>query len=324
MRRRQLPTAVVALVSALVLAACQGQGPRAGSAETAGAPAPAIGLWVERAPSLEGALYLLSGPDLYSGNVLEARLPAGDLRPLTANPPSFGISALSASDAGLAVATAENGSDQLRLLARGHSALWGKASASIPSIDGRGRVLAARGTDTGYAIDLYVPGRSRRTLLPNDRDSPAVVWGPRASVLIAQPTEGGARGGSFVEERDTRGRLIRREGPLEDYVSLLANPYPDRQPVTAVRPGTSASGFVLSDDLTRTIPIPSDWDIGCWNPSGTALLVTKGTSVGLWRPGRPRQVTVVGASTVPIFDCAWLTGPIRGLPPALPEPSPSG
>lgn len=328
MRRLQLPTLVLALASVLALAACQGQGPLAGPGDTVDAVASGgvepPGLWDGQSLLLEGALYVLSGPDAYSADVLEARLPGGELRRLTANPRGFGISALSASDAGIALASAENGSDQLRVLAGGRSALWGRQSAMGPSIDGRGRVLAARGTDTGSATDVYVPGRPRRELLPNDPRDPAAVWGRHGTVLVAAPTQPGPGVATRLQERDVQGRLVRDLGRPGGRFSLLANPYPDRQPVTALRPGMHATGFVLTDDLKRTIPVPSDWDIGCWNPHGTALLVTKGTSVGLWRPGRPRQVTVVGASAVPIFDCAWLTGPIRGLPPALPERSPSG
>lgn len=300
------------LLTAVVLIGLAGcrAGPAEGpAAPTAEAVAPGT-LWRGIAPDLAGSLYLLTGAEPYSANLFEVALPSGPLRQLTDNPPAYGISSFSASRAGIALATAENGWDQLRVIAAGRSAMWGDDGASVPSIDARGRVLAARPSDTGYAIELYAAGEPRRVLLPNDERSPAAVWGPGGSVLVAAPGERGVAGPTRIEVRDDRGRLVRDVGRPGGFFGLLANPYPDRQPVTGVRPGREHGGFVLAADLASAVEVPRGWQIGCWNPPGTALLVVRGRRVGLWRPARPDEVRSIGTSSVPVLACSWLREPL--------------
>ncbi|MCX6401377.1 MAG: hypothetical protein NTX33_15785 [Propionibacteriales bacterium] len=280
---------------------------------TAGADGHLATLWEGPAPSLVGTLYVLAGPDEYSANVLEVDLADGTVRRLTENPEGYGVSSFAASPGGVALATAENGSDQLRVIALGESAMWGRASASEPSIDRRGRVLVARGTDTGSAIDLYEPGEPRRMMLPNDPRDPGAVWGPRGSVLVAGPTDPAAAAPTLLQVYDDRGRLVRNAGRPGGHFGLLANPYPDRQPVTGVRSDKRMSGFVFSDDLTRVTPVPRAWRIGCWDPDGNRLLVLRGKTIGIWDPSHTQEVEITATSTVDVLACSWLRRPAGGV-----------
>lgn len=304
-RRRRWLLAAVIIIG---LTGCR-SGPAGDRVDADAEPAAPGTLWEGAAPDLAGTLYVLTGPEPYSANLLEVSLPSGPPRQLTRNPQAYGISSFSASRAGIALATAENGWDQLRVIAAGTSALWGDDGASVPSIDQRGRVLAARPSDTGVGIDLYEPGRGRRELLPDDPRDPAAVWGPAGSVLVAAPGERGVAGPTRIEVRDDRGRLVRDAGRPGGYFGLLANPYPDRQPVTGVRPGREHGGFVLAADLATAVEVPRGWQIGCWSPRGTELLVVRGRTVGLWRQARPGEVESIGTSSVPVLACSWVQRP---------------
>ena len=299
---------LLAAVLAVGLAGCRA-GPGAEPSPDPTRPAAPRTLWQGEAPALGGTLYVLTGPEPYSANVVQVALPSGATRQLTHNPQAYGISSFSASRAGIALATAENGWDQLRVIAAGQSAMRGDEGESVPSIDARGRVLAARPSDTGYAIDLYLPGKPRRVLVPNDRRNPAAVWGPGGTVLVAAPGERGVAGPTRIEVRDDRGRLVRDAGRPGGYFGLLANPYPDRQPVTGVRPGREHGGFVFAADLATAVEVPRGWQVGCWRPDGAELLVVRGNTVGLWRPAHPDDVDTIATTSVPVYACQWLDRP---------------
>ncbi len=321
------------LAAALAAAALVGTAGCAGSSSPpvrpSTSPATATPLWVSGTTRLPGTLYVLAGPKDISANVYEVSGAGQALRAMTANPPDYGISQFAASSAGVAVATAERGFDQLRILDSASSKPT-EAAASAPSINARGEVLVARPTKNSYVIDRYrIRGAKTPTAsvyLPAEAHQSTAVWGAGGTVVTARRTEAGLGGPTEIGVRSASGGVLRTTVLHGMYVDLLSNPYPDRQPITGFRTDSAGGGAVFGADLMIVGTVPAPWSVGCWNPSGSALLVSQGRKVGLWHP-RTGRITIVGEAQVRIRGCAWLSAPAAGtaaVVAALARTAPAG
>ena len=58
----------------------------------------------------------------------------------------------------------------------------------------------------------------------------------------------------------------------------------------------------------RRAVLPHGWQPWSWNPAGTALPMLRGTTLGIWSPATPGQVTSIAAITAgfEIEDISWL------------------
>ena len=144
-----------------------------------------------------GAYYLLAGRSLSSLNVWEVG-PGGALTQLTHAPPGHGIDALAASDAGIIVGDAADGTDRLARWTR-HGPLWLRHSYRGPLVQGSSPDISGHGTigyvtppsgsgthrDADFAIWTQPSFTSRATVVYRQRrplDGP--VFGPHGQIAI--------------------------------------------------------------------------------------------------------------------------------------------
>ena len=124
-----------------------------------------------------GAYYLLAGRSLSSLNVWEVG-PGGALTQLTHAPPGHGIDALAASDVGIIVGDAADGTDRLARWTR-HGPLWLRHSYRGPLVQGSSPDISGHGT-IGYVTPPAGSGAHR--------DANFVIWTPpsftRTSTLL--------------------------------------------------------------------------------------------------------------------------------------------
>ena len=280
----------------------------------AGRPLPAA--TAARLPA--GAYYLLAGPGLNSLNVWEVG-PGRTMTQITHNRAGHGIDALAASESGIVVGDAGNGTDRLARWTR-HGPSWLRhgqrgplIAGSSPDIRGDGAIgyvtppsgsgahrdanftIWTQPSFTGRATAVY---RQRRPL-----DGP--VFGPRGQIAIEGWT------GPRSDRKPTvliyaGGQVATLSTGVSAIPSQLA--WGHRAPALAVAfPGHRAE-LLYTDGRRR--PLPSGWQPLAWNPSGTQLLMQSATSLGIWSaatPGRVRMVGVITSGTQ-ILQAVWLSG----------------
>jgi hypothetical protein len=266
-----------------------------------------------------GAYYLLAGRSLSSLNVWEVG-PGGALTQLTHAPPGHGIDALAASDAGIIVGDAADGTDRLARWTR-HGPLWLRHSYRGPLVQGSSPDISGHGTigyvtppigsgthrDADFAIWTQPSFTSRATVVYRQRRPLAgPVFGPHGQIAIQGWT--GRQGSRHP------GVLIYRHGDVTTLTtgvsaipSLLA--WGHRAPALAVAFPAHRAELLFPDG--RRQPLPHGWQPLAWNEAGTQLLMQSTTGLGIWSVTAPRQVRTVGIITpgMQILQAVWLASP---------------
>jgi hypothetical protein len=266
----------------------------------------------------DGAFYLLAGRDLGSLNVWEVT-PDGRERLLTRCRPGYGIDAFAASRAGIILAEAAGGVENLaRLTSRGpawlrpHGDGGTMLRGSSPAIRADGTIgyvtppgkSGSQGARADFAIWIRhsftgPPGmllRQRRAL-----DGP--VFGPGGGVAV----EG------WVGPHDQRrpGIIIYGRGPvrrLSTGVSAIPSLVAWGEHAPALALAFPANDAELLFPGGQRQALPAGWQPLAWNPAGSELLMESATALGIWSRSAPGQVTRIGGITpgAQILQAAWL------------------
>jgi hypothetical protein len=268
-----------------------------------------------------GAYYLLAGPSLASLNVWEVG-PGRTMTQVTDNRAGHGIDALAASEAGIVVADAANGTDRLARWTR-HGLAWLRHGRHGPFILGSSPNIRGNGTigyvtppsgsgahrNANFAIWIQPSFNGRATVVYRQRrplEGP--VFGPHGQIAFEGWT------GPARNRRPTV--LIYRDGQVaavrtgvSAIPSLLA--WGHRAPALAVAFPEHRAELLFTNG--RRQPLPSGWQPLAWNPSGTQLLMQSATSLGIWSataPGHVRTVGVINPGML-ILQAVWLSGQAR-------------
>lgn len=311
---KQRARAVLAGLAALFtvgLLGCSGHAPRSGPEP----PVPPATL--KRLPA--GVFYMLAGrPNMYSANIWEVTSTAGEVQ-LTHNRASFGVSWFSASRAGIVMADASNGADELAKLTA-HGPQWLPVGhARQPEIGGQAPAIAPDGEIT-YVV-------------------PPANYGPAHNYFAVWVTS------SFSE----RGRIIYKQpdtvvgesfGP-QDQIAVMNRPYfppihgkhahlliisPDGKVKVLYTPFWSLAEVVWQPNAIalavasvahqteliyrggRRQMLPRGWLPLSWSPAGSQLLVQHGALLGLWSPSASNRVDVLGKTSrhFTVLNVDWL------------------
>jgi hypothetical protein len=311
-------TRVVAGLSVLLIAGSAGcSGSRSAPQGGPGVPVPAATL--HRLPA--GTFYLLAGwPNVYSANVWEIT-PSGHEIQLTHNPAGFGVSWFSASRAGIVMADASGGADELaRLTKRG--AQWLPAGHTRqPEIGGSAPQIASNGEIT-YVV-------------------PPANYGPAHNDNAIWVTSSFSAPGHIIykQRSDLGGEAFGPGGQIAVMNRPYDPPYPGKHahllvisPAGAVR--TMPTPFWSLDTVSwqpdavalavssvtnrteliypggRTRMLPRGWQPLAWNPAGSKLLLQDGLLLGLWSAAAPRGIIVLGQTSrhFTVLNVDWLAG----------------
>lgn len=265
-----------------------------------------------------GVFYLLAGPNPLSCNVWEVSR-SGKETELTHNRPNFGISSFGASRAGIVMADASTGADELvRLTAHGIVPLPGQHLGS-PAINRRGEIAAVRppgGTGTKAYFYLVVkksfsaqPQRTYRQHTPLG----GLAWGPHSSAAtLSSPHPPGTTGPNaklLVVGPSGHVRVLKT-----GFTNLSEVVWNERTPLLAVA-NWQGAGEIISLTGVRH-KLPTGWWPAAWDAAGTRLLVRKNGSpgrLGLWSSQHPARVRIIGSvnSHKVISQVAWLASKSR-------------
>jgi len=264
-----------------------------------------------------GAFYLLAGTDLASLNVWEVT-PGGQEKQLTHNQRGYGIDALAASGAGIILADAANGVDDLaRWTSHGPSWLHlphdprSLVRGSSPDIRGNGTigyvtppVRSATGGSSDFAIWTQRSFNGQAELVYRQyRPLDGPVFGPGGQIAI-EGWDGrpGMRQPTMIIYGHGGSRKLHTG--VSAIPSLVA--WGQHAPALAIAfPAHDAE--LLFPDGTRQ-PLPHGWQPIAWNPAGSALLMQSPTALGVWSPQTPGRVATIGTLTpgVQILQAVWL------------------
>jgi hypothetical protein len=270
-----------------------------------------------------GTAYLLIGQPA-SANVWQAdhAHPSGER--LTANPPGLGISWLSASAAGLALADARTSVDvvssyrdhRVQPLPAGHGA--------APEISPTGTIayIGIPGSASGHGPDTWrveltsaYGGPSRILYQQPAPDLAPMAWGPDGQLAVVSSP---CQGTSEILILDPGGQVRDRlRAHLASFCFLAWNA---RAPGLAIgsNPGLALTGTGAHAEMLATsgkqTMIPPGWLPMCWSPDGTTLLVAHGSAIGLWHPRAPSRISPLGSTGHygPLNGCSWLAVPAAG------------
>lgn len=300
--RRRRPAgslpALVAVLGLTAVAGCSGGGHR---------PVATGPLSSEHLPP--GVLYLLAGPSDTSYNLWEVK--GGRQVELTHDRAGYGISSFDASRAGIVLADASSGVDELaRLTARGPQRLPDD-HASAPCIDGAGRIAFVK---VGYPLRFLLEVKASfvspaRVVYRASQPLILMGWGP-GGALVAIGDDyppGDGTGPERVIIVDGSGARVKAV-PL-DHPGLVV--WSATAPGMAVESWTNRTVYV--SDTGQVLSMPTEWSPLTWSPDGRELLVASSDRLGLWVPGRG-AVKIVATITpgVAVGHAAWLDRPAEG------------
>ena len=258
-----------------------------------------------------GKLYLLLGQPS-SGNVWRVDISTKRDRQITHNPQGFGVSWISGSSAGVVLADARRGVDELAELHGDTVVPRPEGHTVTPAINEDGQIAFVQIPDI---VNKSEPQNYRIAITSDNGIQPhsiygqplplaALAWGPdRKLAFISIPEGMQPRVPPELLVLDADGQVSQR---LHPRVTALSAPvWSPAAPAIAVN-GSNGSSEVIFRDL-REIALPAGWLAGCWNPQGTVLLLTKNDRIGLWRPTRPKGFQELGrVRTGPVTGCSWV------------------
>jgi hypothetical protein len=310
----RLALAAAGALAAAALAGCWGQG--------SALPAPPDGgrqvvtaAWPLQASAMRhlppGVIYLLTG-SAPPGLQLWAVSAAGGQQQLTHSPPGSGISDFGVSAAGIVLAGAQGGVDNLARWS-GHGPVWfhpaGHPGAFVhgqaPDISGDGSIVyetpppGAGGPGKSFAFWTLRSFTGHPRLLYRHRFDPGdPVFGPHGQLAIVGHKRALIFGHGRLTRRFRTGAALGNPPAWNAHAPALAVDYAHR-PATLYYP----SG--------RRLRLPAGWHVLSWNPAGTALLVQMPPQLGSWSPKAPHRVTVIGSTTphFPVTAARWLSAP---------------
>lgn len=257
-----------------------------------------------------GTIYLLVGKPA-SGNVWRVDLPSRASAQLTHNRAGFGISWLSASAAGLVLADAASGIDDVSVY-RDHRSTDLAGHGVTPVISPTGSVAYVPVPDTGASWSVVErPASGGSAQIRYQQGSPdlgALAFGPDNQLaVISGPSSAGADVLVFTGNT-TQPRTI---DPGISTIGFLV--WGAKAPGIAV--GDLAGYGELIDPGSNVItPLPGHWTPECWSPDGSRLVVSQGDRLGIWQLAASERVDDLGvmSGAAPLTGCSWLTGPAAG------------
>lgn len=293
------------------------------AAPSARVAAPSAGLPLSRAVAERlpaGVFYLLAGTDPASYNLWQVSN-AGTEVQLTHNNPGLGISDFGASPAGIVMADAASGYDELaRLTSRGAIFLK-NGDGSGPVINSAGEICYEMptydksGNTTGFDLvikkSFTAPGRVVR----HQKDAiTGNVWGPDQSVAVLSGSHYPGTAGPIprVFTMDKSGKITQIHASIQKNLSSLV--WNEQGGGIGVGAWNNKGEVIYSGSRRYTLPV--GWTPATWNPDGTQLLVWgpgPGRKIGLWSPAKPNSIKVIGllAKKFAIGDFAWLAKPAK-------------
>jgi hypothetical protein len=242
-----------------------------------------------------GVFYLLAGRRISDTNVWQVG-PGGRETQLTHNPPGFGISAFAASRAGIILADARYGVDDLaRWTRRGASwlrprhARKGFILGSVPDVGTDGRItyetMPVGVTKVqGFTIWSRRSFTGRQEAVFKRRADPGnPALGPRDQIAIV----GVGRKQVIIVSRRGKVRSLRTRFSL-GYPPVWG----ERAPALAVSFKAHAAELFFPGG--RREQLPGGWHPLAWSPAGGKLLMQSGAALGIWSMSAPRQVVAIG------------------------------
>jgi hypothetical protein len=279
------------------------------------ADAPFLAATVRHLPS--GAFYLLAGRDLATLNVWEIT-PGGQQKQLTHNKRGYGIDALAASPAGILLADAANGVDDLAMWTS-HGPSWLHAPndprllirGSSPDIRGNGTIgyvtppaKSGTGGSSYFAIWTQRSVNGRADLVYRQgRPLAGPAFGPGGQIAIEGWTgQPGQLKPTVIIYRNGRSRTL--QTGVSAIPSLVA--WGEHAPALAIAFPAHQAELLFTDGRRQSLP--SGWQPIAWNPSGSELLMQSATALGVWSPRTPDRVVNLGLLTpgVQLLQAVWL------------------
>jgi hypothetical protein len=294
------------------LAGCSGAVPRSGP----GLPIP-VGT-PHHLPA--GVFYLLAGwPNAYSANIWEVT-PSGREVQLTHNRVGYGVSWFSASSAGIVMADASNGVDELARLTP-HGAEWLPAGhARQPEIGGESPQIAGSG-EISYVVPPanYGPAHNDnavwvtpsfsapgRIVYQQVDDLGGLGFGPSGQIAVMnRPYDPPIHGKpAHILIISPSGKVAIVYTPFTELGTLIWQPNAIALAVSAVSGRTE-----LIFGGNRREMLPGRWQPLSWSPAGDELLVQHGLTLGVWSPSAPRQVAVIARTNrnFAVLNVDWLS-----------------
>jgi hypothetical protein len=278
----------------------------------AGGPLPAATM--RRLPA--GVFYLLAGPTLPSLNVWEVTAATG-ARQLTHNPLGYGISSFAASAAGIILADARHGIDNLARW-RTNGAVWlhpaGQPQALIhgesPDISDAGDIAYETPPSPGHSdFRNWVQRGFRghpRVVYRHRFDIGGPVFGPHGQIVLSGPT------GPWLSGHKPRVVILSSGGKphtLKTGFAELGYPiaWAPHAPALAMASWQHVGKVFYPGG--RQALLPPGWQPLTWNTRGTQLLMRSRSQLGTWSPQQPHKVTVIGGinQRYLLIQVSWLS-----------------
>jgi hypothetical protein len=314
-------------VASIAIAASAGCSAAADQAATTSHPSPVAATSIAQpipVPQLKhlppGAIYILGGMTASDSNLWQVAS-TGIEEKLTSNPRGFGIDSFAASQAGIVLADAQYGADQLARWTW-HGPQWlrlpGHAKTYIngqePGIRPDGQILyllppaePGHHGDRDYTLWVKKSFAGPARMIYRQRTFPGVpIFGPRGQVAVVGPI-----GPSTAKSPKPGIVIISRTGKIRKlspgFTELGYPPvWGQNAPALAIPPWKGPARLIFPDGRHQTLP--TGWRPEAWNPSGTALLMLSKTSLGIWSLRNPGKVKAIARLTpgFEIDQVSWL------------------
>jgi len=267
-----------------------------------------------------GVFYVLAGPNPGSFNLWEVTDNGNEVQ-LTRNKIGYGISAFGASEAGVVMADAASGLDELAKLTSHGPVLLPEGRGSGPDISDSGRVSFI--TPAYDKAHPYFDLRVMRSLSAparvayQQRAALSATWGPKDAIAAVSGGHPPGTKGPDPRLLIITGHQIRiLKTPLANTLSNVT--------WTEQAPGLALSSWQDKGDVLMpggsAVSLPDGWLPGAWSPSGKQLLVLgfgrkfgPNGSLGLWTLAQPHRVHIIGELpvNVAVGKFVWLARPAR-------------